>query len=145
MATSPCERVKFQEGHVPAVHDLPGFYPSVEPRHARPETLGPDIARTGNRNPSFAFDLIIRPCGGKVTKIFCAADGAAREEGEYLLDACLALKPAHILHNLVDISGSHSWDFRHIAEFPMVCLDAFGRGSLEGLVPVMVRFIDFVD
>ena len=80
MATSPCERVKFQEGHVPPVHDLPGFYPSVEPRHARPETLGPDIACTGNRNPSFAFDLIIRPCGGKVTKILCAADGIAREE-----------------------------------------------------------------
>ena len=35
-------RVKFPEGHVPPVHDLPGFYPSVEPRHARPETLGPD-------------------------------------------------------------------------------------------------------
>jgi len=44
MATSPCERVKFQEGHAPPVHDLPGFYPSVEPRHARPETLGPDTA-----------------------------------------------------------------------------------------------------
>jgi hypothetical protein len=59
MATSPCERVNFQEGHVPPVHDLPGFYPSVEPRHARPETLGPDTACTGNRNPSFAFDVII--------------------------------------------------------------------------------------
>jgi hypothetical protein len=77
MATSPCERVKFQEGHVPPVHDLPGFYPSVEPRHARPETLGPDTACTGNRNPSFAFELIIRPCGGKVTKIFCTADGGS--------------------------------------------------------------------
>jgi len=80
MAMSPYERVKFQEGHVPPVHDLPGFYPSVEPRHARPETLGPDTAGKGNRNPSFAFGVTIRPCGGKVTKIFCTADGAAREE-----------------------------------------------------------------
>ena len=80
MAMSPCERVKIQEGHVPPVHDLPGFYPSVEPRHARPETLGPDTACKGNRNPSFTFDLIIRSCGGKVTKMFYTADGAARKE-----------------------------------------------------------------
>ena len=81
MATSPSERVKFQEGHVPPVHDLPGFYPSVEPRHARPETLGPDTARKGNRNPSFAFDLIIRSCGGKVTKIFYRQMGQHERRG----------------------------------------------------------------
>ncbi len=40
------------------VHDLPGFYPSVEPRHARPETLGPDTPSKGSRNPSFTFSAI---------------------------------------------------------------------------------------
>ena len=53
------ERVKIQEGHVPPVHDLPGFYPSVEPRHARPETLGPDTPSKGSRNPSFTFSAIL--------------------------------------------------------------------------------------
>jgi hypothetical protein len=65
----PCERVKFREGHVPSVHDLPGFYPSVEPRHARPETLGPDTAWESSRNPSFPFSAILRSCGSEVTKI----------------------------------------------------------------------------
>jgi hypothetical protein len=49
----PCQAGKFREGHVPLVHDLPGFYPSVEPRHARPETLGPDTTSNRSRNPSF--------------------------------------------------------------------------------------------
>src|SRR6185503_20641761 len=81
MATSPCERVKFQEGHVPPVHDLPGFYPSVEPRHARPETLGPDTACKGNRNPSSTFHLIIRPCDGKVTNTSTRHNGQHERRG----------------------------------------------------------------
>ncbi len=51
------------------VHDLPGFYPSVEPRHARPETLGPDAPSKGSRNPSFPFSANLHICGSKVTKI----------------------------------------------------------------------------
>ena len=44
----------------------------MEPRHARPETLGPDTASTGSRNPSFPFSEILRSCGSKVTKISLA-------------------------------------------------------------------------
>ncbi len=42
-----------------SVHDLPGFYPSVEPRYARPKTLGPDAPFEGSRNPSFPFGTIL--------------------------------------------------------------------------------------
>ena len=68
-----------------------------------------------------------------------------REEKEDLLNACLALKPAHIFYDLIDIPGGHAFDLRHIAELPMVRLDAVGRSSLEGRIPVMVRLIYFVD
>ena len=61
------------------------------------------------------------------------------------MNACLALKPAHILHDLIDIPGSHVFDLRHIAELPMVRLDAVGRSPLEGRIPVMIRLIYFVD
>ena len=37
-----CRKVKFPKRPCTLVHDLPGFYPSVEPRYARPKTLGPD-------------------------------------------------------------------------------------------------------
>jgi hypothetical protein len=49
-----------------------------------------------------------------------------REEKEDLLNACLALKPAHILHDLIDIPWSDSFDLRHIAELPMMGRDAIG-------------------
>ena len=164
MATSPCERVKFQEGHAPPVHDLPGFYPSVEPRHARPETLGPDTAGKSSRNPSFAFDVIIMTVRRKSHEnllhgrwdstrgeVWARKAGGVgnvtrgkREEKEDLLNACLALQPAHIFYDLIDISGGHAFDLRHIAELPMVRLDAVGRSSLEGRIPVMIRLIYFV-
>ena len=67
-----------------------------------------------------------------------SADGAAREqrygherwegldEKEDLLNACLALEPAHILHDLIDIPWGHAFDLRHVAKFPMVRCDAIG-------------------
>ena len=35
------------------------FISLVEPRHARPETLGPDTPSKGSRNPSFPFSAIL--------------------------------------------------------------------------------------
>jgi hypothetical protein len=61
-----------------------------------------------------------------------------------LLDACLALKPPHILHDLIDTLWSNGVDLRHVAEFPVVRFDAVGRSPLEGLIPVMVRLVDFM-
>jgi hypothetical protein len=64
--------------------------------------------------------------------------------GLMLLNACLALQPPHILHDLINICRSDGVDLRHVAEFPMVCFNAVGRSPLEGLIPVVVRFIDFM-
>ena len=61
-----------------------------------------------------------------------------------LLDAGLALLPPHILHDLINICRSDGVDLRHIAEFPVVCLDAVGRRPFEGLIPVMVRLVNFM-
>ncbi len=44
-----------------------------------------------------------------------------------LLDAGLALLPPHILHDLINIRRSDGVDLRHVAEFPVVCLDADWR------------------
>ena len=61
-----------------------------------------------------------------------------------LLNACLALQPPDILHNLVDVVRFHGIDLRHVAELPVVRLDAVGRSPFEGLIPVVVRLIDFM-
>jgi hypothetical protein len=61
-----------------------------------------------------------------------------------LLDAGLALLPPHILHDLIDICGSDGVDLRHVAEFPVVRLDAVGGRPFEGFIPVMVRLIDLM-
>ncbi len=61
-----------------------------------------------------------------------------------LLDACLALLPSYILHYLIDICRSDGVDLRHVAEFPVVCLDAVGGRPFEGFIPVMVRLIDLM-
>ena len=82
-------------------------------------------------------------------------DRALREQGDrpsypaaffssLSLNACLALQPPHILYDLIDICRSDGVDLRHVAEFPMVCLDAVGRRPFEGLIPVMVRLIDLM-
>jgi len=61
-----------------------------------------------------------------------------------LLNACLALEPPHILHDLIDISRSDGVDLRHVTKLPMVRLDAVGCRPLEGLVSVMVRLVNLV-
>jgi hypothetical protein len=61
--------------------------------------------------------------------------------GILLLNTRLALLPPHILHNLIDICRSDGVDLRHVAEFPMVRLDAVGGRPFEGFIPVMVRFV----
>ena len=60
------------------------------------------------------------------------------------MNACLALQPAHILHDLIDIPRSDTFDLRHVAELPMVRPDAVGRSILECLIPVMVRLVDLM-
>ena len=67
-----------------------------------------------------------------------------REEKEGLLNARLALEPPDILHDLIDILGADAVDLRHVAEFPMVRLDAVGRSPLEGRIPVMIRLVDLM-
>jgi len=61
-----------------------------------------------------------------------------------LLDACLALQPPHILHDLIDVVRFYGVDLRHVAELPVVGIDAVGGGPLEGLVPMMIRFVDLM-
>ena len=68
-------------------------------------------------------------------------EGEGRED---LLNACLALQPADILHDLIDIPRSDAFDLRHVSELPMVRPDAVGRCQLEGLIPVMVRLVDLM-
>ena len=61
-----------------------------------------------------------------------------------LLDAGLALLPPDILHDLINIRRSDGVDLRHVAEFPVVRLDAVGGRPFEGFIPVMVRFVDLM-
>ena len=61
-----------------------------------------------------------------------------------LLDAGLALQPPDILYDLIDICRSDGGDFWHVAELPMMGIDAVGRRPLEGLIPVVVRLVDFM-
>jgi hypothetical protein len=61
-----------------------------------------------------------------------------------LLNARLALQPPDILHDLIDILRGDAVDLRHVAEFPMVRLDAVGCRQLEGLIPMMVRLVDLM-
>ncbi len=67
-----------------------------------------------------------------------------REELNDLLNARLALKPSDILHDLIDIFWGDPFDLRHVAEFPMVRLDAVGRRPFEGLISVVIRLIDLM-
>ncbi len=61
-----------------------------------------------------------------------------------LLNACLALLPPDILHDLINICRSDGVYLRHVAEFPVVRLDAVGGRPFEGLIPVMVWLIDLM-
>ena len=61
-----------------------------------------------------------------------------------LLNACLALQPPDILHDLIDIPRSDAFGPRHVAELPMVRPHAVGRRQLEGLISVMVRLVDLM-
>ena len=60
-------------------------------------------------------------------------------------NAGLFLEPADVFHDVIDLLGFHCIDLRHVAELPMMSLDAIGRRSLKRRVAVMIRLIDFVD
>lgn len=61
-----------------------------------------------------------------------------------LKDAGLFLEPADVFHDLFDVIRFHGVDLRHVAELPMVRLDAVGGGPLEGDIAMVIRLIDFV-
>ncbi len=61
-----------------------------------------------------------------------------------LVNPCLPLEPSHISNDLLNISRHHPFDFRHIAELPVVCTDAILRRALEGDIGVMIRFINLM-
>jgi len=63
---------------------------------------------------------------------------------ETLLDTSLALEPPDILHDLIDIIRRNTFDFRHVAEFPMMRLDAVGGGPLKCRIAMMIRLVDFM-
>jgi hypothetical protein len=54
----------------------------VEPRHARPETLGPDTACNSSRNPSFAFVQTLHPSHRNVTKLSRAAGNCSAPKAQ---------------------------------------------------------------
>lgn len=62
-----------------------------------------------------------------------------------LEDAGLALQPADIASDLLDVGRSDTVDLRHIAELPMVGFDSEGGGALKRRVPVMVGFINLMN
>lgn len=62
-----------------------------------------------------------------------------------LEDARLLLKPANVLRDVVYICGSHAFDLRHVAEFPMVGPHPVGRSPLESRIPVVIGFVDLMD
>ena len=61
-----------------------------------------------------------------------------------LKDSGLLLEPADVFYDLLDVIRFHGVDLRHVAELPMVRLDAVGRSSLEGRVAMVIGLIDFV-
>lgn len=60
------------------------------------------------------------------------------------MDAGLALEPPDIPYDLIDVISRRALDLRHVAKFPMVRLDAVGRGPLKGRIAMMVRLIDLM-
>lgn len=64
---------------------------------------------------------------------------------EPLENTGLLLQPAHVLDNLIDVIGCDRVDFGHVSEFPVVGLHSVGSRSLERGIPMMVRFINFMD
>ena len=101
--------------------------------------------RTEGRNGCIYVELIREASGcGATNRYIGNVTRMNREEKGDLLNACLALQPAHILHDLIDIPGGHTFDLRHIAEFPMVRLDAVGCSPLEGRISMMVRLVNLM-
>jgi len=47
--------------------------------------------------------------------------------------------------DLLDVPRRHSFDFRHVAEFPMVGSDAEFRSAQKRRVAVMIRLINLMD
>jgi hypothetical protein len=90
----------------------------VESRYARPETLGPDTASTGSRNPSFPFSEILRSCGNKVTKISLAFIDKTLGQTD---DSESASSEAHIA---IPISGKAGANFfKHLARCALHATD----------------------
>ncbi len=61
-----------------------------------------------------------------------------------LLDARLTLEPPHVPDDVGNVTRSHRFDLRHVAEIPMMRTDSAGCRHLEGLIAVMIRLINLV-
>lgn len=61
-----------------------------------------------------------------------------------LENSSLFLEPADVFYDLLDVIRFHGIDLRHVAELPMVRLDAVGGGALEGGIAMVIGLIDFV-
>ena len=55
-----------------------------------------------------------------------------------LKDAGLLLEPEDVFHDLLDVLRFHGVDLRHVAELPMVRLDAVGGGAQEGHIAMVI-------
>ncbi len=70
--------------------------------------------------------------------------GNREREGRRLEDSGLALKPADIRDDLIDVAGGDRIDLGHVAEFPVVGTDTIRSRQLERGIAVVVRLIDLV-
>ena len=82
----------------------------------------------------FYEKILIGPTGG---------DGYRRPDA--LHDSRLALEPPDVGGNLFDICGRDPFNFRHIAELPMMRANTIGGGPLKGEIAMVIRFVDLMD
>ena len=62
-----------------------------------------------------------------------------------LRDAGLALKPANVADDLLDVRRRDPLDLRHVTELPVMGFDAEFRSAQKSGVAVMIGLIDLVD
>src|SRR5579884_390108 len=98
----------------------------------------------------FTLRTVLRKC----QTAGCRRDGSGpgtcepRESGDCAgasVDSRLALEPADIADDLLDVFRRDSVDPGHVPEVPMVGADAVRGRSLEGDVRMMIGLVDLVD
>jgi len=72
-------------------------------------------------------------------------EGSRELPGQVQLEnSGLFLEPADVPDDLLDVGRFHGIDLRHVAELPMVRLDAVGGGAQESGIAMVIGLIDFV-